>query len=552
MNYLYGKFNWNSAKHSLLEHDTNKYDDGNVDLHAKRISNFNFDNKAIHFNSDTKILCGIIGYISNLEQIKSENSIDRENDVEIIENLYSQKKLEFISDLDGIFTVFVFDKDTQKAYIFQDEYGSNQPIYYSKGEKEFVFSTSLKLLLINTGIKRELNIPAVHDFLFHQYVIPNESTLIKKVFKLVPSKYISIDTKAHSISIESINRRVKIVSKTIAKKRLIWSIENNISILFNQLNRNNIALALSTGFDTNIILHLLRKITTASLKIVTIGGKELNEIPQTKIILENYNNISHISNVIKEDIINSFPDIVWRIEGYVYSPAMFLQYELANLLNKEKCTSIFLGECADQQLDFYSRSGSRRIIERMKQFVKKSFIGDLFFLAKKRELERFLNQFGRFFVKVDYDVMFDVIIKKNGIMLNSFGMQGLYPFLNRDTKIMSIALGKLNYKKGFYKEKVCEAVQPKIVTYLNKEFGTTDIGYLFSSNQKIIMKVLESGVIKEILNKSQIDKINVKPEFYSFLLQLLYLHLFYELFISGKHDSRFHNDNMNLPLNNFA
>ena len=559
MNYLFGKFNWSSLKHKSIVQDCSRFNNGSIDLHVQRTSHFNFDTKALFYNPTSNILCAMIGYISNLEKIKLKYNVNKEKDVEIIEKLYSIKKFEFILDLDGIFSIFIFDENIQKGYIFQDQYGSNLPIYYAYSKTDFVFSTTLKYLLKNTSVERELNVTAVHDFLYWQFIIPNQSTLIKNVVKLVPTKYIVIDNTAHSIKVKTLNRKEHGVPKSVAASELINTINNNIAELFNQLKQKNIALALSSGFDSNLILHILRKLTKTRLKVLTVGGKVNNEIPQTKSILMNYNNISHITSIIGKDTINSFPDIVWRTEGYTFSPALFLQYELAKILNEEKSTSIFLGECADQQLDSFSRNSKIGIsITKIKEFVKRSLIGDLYYVLVRKELAsssktaRLLNHFRRYSLKIDYDIYHDLILKKNGIMLHSFGIQGLYPFLNKDTKTMAKALGKLNFRKRFYKQKVKEAVGPKVARYITKQLGTTDVGYLFSSRQSLIMKVLKSKFMNRILSKSQIYEITKNPTYHrALILQLLYLYLFNELFISGNYDSQFDNDKLDIPLSSF-
>ena len=145
----------------------------------------------------------------------------------------------------------------------------------------------------------------------------------------------------------------------------------------------------------------------------------------------------------------------------------------------------------------------------------------------------------------------EVILKKNGIMLNSFEIQGFYPFLNNETRIISKALGRLNAQKALYKKQVKKVVGLPVAKHLIKQYGTTDIGYLFEKNFDLLIKVLKSDFINGILSKAQINRIRNKPEFYEFIFQLLYIYLFNELIISGKYDSEFEYDNMNLPLSNF-
>ena len=161
MNCIFGKFNWAAPNNGFTRHDFNSYSDENVTLHVERTSNFDFDTKALYYNPNANVVCIVIGYISNLSSIKSTYGIHYSNDVEVVSELYSLNTFESILDLEGIYTIVILDKQTQKTYVFQDEYASTLPIYYTYNNNELIISTTIKQLLKNSTIKRELNMEAV-------------------------------------------------------------------------------------------------------------------------------------------------------------------------------------------------------------------------------------------------------------------------------------------------------------------------------------------------------------------------------------------------------
>ena len=130
-NCLYGRFDWHSISSGVPQEESNRYNDGLLDLHCRRISIFRCDGRSIFYNSNRKTLCALIGYISNLEEIKKNHNIEQEDDVQVLEELYSRGNEGFINELDGIYTLFIYEIDSKRAFLYQDEYGSNQPIYYS-------------------------------------------------------------------------------------------------------------------------------------------------------------------------------------------------------------------------------------------------------------------------------------------------------------------------------------------------------------------------------------------------------------------------------------
>ena len=556
MNCLFGKFFWANTKNSRLEQEFNQFKNGLLDLNVERISSFDFDTTPYFYNKDTKILCVVVGYINNLDEIRIKYKIRNKNDNEVIERLFSLKGKNAANELDGVFSVFIYDENAEKAYLFQDEYGSNLPIYYVNSNKEFIFSTSLKVILKNVAIRKELDYAAVYDLLSFQTMIPNESTLIRDIYKLPPQKIMVFDFKYNSFKIEPLKRNEEKISLSTAKVNLIKSIENNLARLFKHITVERLALALSSGYDSNFILFSLRKLTLNKIEAISVGGIKINEIPQTKLIVDTYKNVVHNTKIIDSTAIDSFPDIVWRIEGYVSESGLFLQYELGKILSERNINTIFLGECADQLLDSCRNSK----LEKFKNIISTTIIGDLYYLLfKKRRPEEWRilrpsSSLKKYQAQGNYDIEFDYILKKNGIMLNSFGKQGLYVFINKETNLMSKALGKLNVGKRYYKKQLKKLFEENIRKNISKDKigGATDIGYLLDKRFEVIIKILQSDFVKKISSESQINMMcNNTRDNCEFILRIVYIYLFNELFISGKYDSRFDQNGIDIPLSKF-
>jgi len=571
MNILFGKCNWNAALSERIQ-EARSFNNGILELYVERIHSFDFDSKNIFYNDKTKILCAIIGYISNLQEVRAKNSLTSEHDIEIIEKLYSLKGPNFISDLDGLFTIFLFDENERKGYIFQDEYGSNSPLYYTHTKDGFSFSSSLKKLLKETPIKREINSPAINDFLYYRFIIPNEKTLIKDVYKLVLSNYLIIDCNKHSFTVEKIEMGTETLPLATAKNNLMTSLEQSVNKLSALLRHRNLACALSSGFDTNLILNYLVKHAQDDVLSVTIGGKIRNEIPAAKMCASQYTNVRHLGRLVEMHRIESLPDIIWRNESYLVERGIFLAYELGQALKKEKRKTVFLGDGADQQLDqtraikgLNTPDKSGAIV--IKEAIRKSFIGTIYLVFKriiskkcrevlhkslKDETPKLLVNLPDPSSNAGYDILLDFILKKNGLILNSNDIQGIYPFLNKQTKIICRSLGMINKKKKYYKKETKRVLGRKKSRYLTKLIGSTDIWYLFKDRKDLTGKLLTSNFVKKILNKEQIAKINETPHKYNmFILQLFSMYLFNELFISGKFDLEFDCPNLDTPLDAF-
>ena len=552
MNLLTIKANWGKPESRITE-EVSAFSNGFLDLQVQRIHCFVFDTKNIFYDPDTKILCSIIGYVSNLGRLKSGHSISGENDTEIIGRLYYLNGPQFIKALDGIFSIFIWDGRKRTGYVFQDKHASNLPIYYANNKDRFVISTSLKEILKNASVKRQLNLSAIRDFLEARVITPNRSTLIKGVYKLTPRQYILIDGRKKSFQIRSFADSPKKVTREFARDNLLKSIKDNIDLLAGKLDPEDASCTLSGGFDTNLMLNYLSG-TSKNVTALTIGGKVRNEIHQAQKLADLYDNVTHITSIVKEDKLDMFPDMVWRLEGYICQVGLFMQYELAEQLRDAGKKSIFAGECADQALDRYRKLFISRLGVEIKDiprhyyhlFIKRDVPNEK---IREGTIAKYLR---RPALRIKYDVILEYVLKKSGIMLNSFDIQGIYPFLNNDTIAMSDALGKANSRKAFYKTEVSRVLGEEKMNLISKMGGHTDIEYLFEGRDGLVEKLLGSDLVRKILGKNQIANAKNDPEAYrNLILRMLFLYLFNELFVSGRFDAKFDEPRLDAKVGDF-
>lgn len=537
----------------------NRVTNGILDFSSQRIPIFNANRNHLFCDAKLQLLCAIIGYISNLSELKNQYRIESETDTGLICQLYHINGPEFIRLLDGVFTIFIYDVHRQVAFIFQDEYASNLPVYFANLPTQFIFSTQLKQILkYIPACQRQLDHTSVYNFLFHRKIIPTDATLVHNIHKLLPEKYLAIDFTKKSIEVLNARRPVEKLPVALAKQALLPAISKSIGTLLQPLDQEKaISMTLSAGFDTNLVLYLLRKKTSARVKAVTIGGRKRNEISAAQQIVSNYDQVEHITQTINPHLIDAFPDIVWRTEGYVYNDGLFLQYLLAGILNAQHSRLAFLGDCADQQLDFFRNSDLYKFKVNFRRFCKRTFLGSWYYTAIKHELpanpkiDAFLYHFKKY-ARNEFpyrDLDYDFILKKSGLMLNSFGIQGIYPFLNRDIRKIAKSLGWLNSHKRFYKSEVRKLIGAQVGQMVRKADGRTDIEYLLEERLALILKIFKSRLMQKLLLPSEILMLQTHPHHYpSLIMQLTQIFIFHELFISGRYDHFFESESLKIPL----
>jgi asparagine synthetase B (glutamine-hydrolysing) len=563
VNRLLATVHWNEKAREAVAGPSD-FAHSHLELSVERTSVFTFDEAGYFYNPDTGVVVSIIGYIANIYHVRDGYKIQATNDVEILERIYyttiSNDQLSFLDELDGVYFVLVYDEKREKIYLTQSEFGCPLPVYYTSTAEKFVVSTSMKLLLQEAGIGREFYIPSVLDFMSYTEIIPNEHTLVKGVEKLVTQRNMAINIRSRKRDFFSFSPQVRALMPQEAEGRLLDSIGNQIKLIARHLRKPACTLTLTGGWDSNLMLSFLEEGNAERINAVTInGGGPTNEIPAVEHVLKFYSRdrVQHFTHTMQKSVFAMLPDIVWILEGYMFQSGMFLRYALSKLIRGIGSSSVFLGSGADPILNSEMGPGGNLVYDpypagsvvatmselkkTLRNFCIGSVIGDVYFGVKGEAAENWIRRKClRPGFRQRYNIQIEYNMKMHELMLNSFGVQGLYPFINKDTVSCAQALRPWNNGKSLYKQKVKERLGPDISSILRKSHAVVDTDKLFEANNHWLQKILHSGFINEVLPARQVDNIKGAPGQHCYtLLKVLYLYLFERLFLSGQYDEKF-------------
>lgn len=494
----------------------------------ERASNELFWNDVQHFES------------KDIEIVAINNN---DNDfVNKVDFYYNQGRLmDMPSDIDEMFLFVLYDKKNRKLYLMADITTSYLNMYYVVNNGVLYYSTSLKKLLLNSKIERKIDLKSASAFIQNGYVF-GDKTLIEGVHKIDFGKflYATIDgyeQLPYEFRFEDFSEWDGVC---LYKNVIIDSIENCIK------NEEVLYMPLSGGYDSNCILATIKKYSDCIVNAFTIGGMNgNNEIPVAKHIATVVPGVKHYSKVAEPFCLEKFADIIWRLEGSVYESGIFLQYELSKLAKEHGCKKLICGESNNEiQSELY--------ICNMKQVIEGSI--DL-----KSELLYEHNPF------IATNLM---VLKKSSIMLNSFGIKGVYPFKNKKVVECSHAVRKKNLNRELFKNICKEFISNDVLDVIKSVGGTTGIGSIF---KKDIMKDIrynnsKSGIVREINKNKEVIYDGGAFKYitrkywhkYKYLktgdsgymdetpIKYLYIRAFYELFITGKYDAYFDDESISI------
>jgi asparagine synthetase B (glutamine-hydrolysing) len=525
------------------------FDLKNGQLRIDNTESFTYQNDQVQLYAIGKIRC---------------DDNETENDGELLARALLQYQEEITNHLRGIYIMVGLNKLTNVLYILQDSTSSPIMMYYAICDQKLNFSTSLKTLLIQTRIPAVLNTEALEEFFYNGF-INNKQTLLKNVFKIEIGHILRVDKNG----IEEINAKYNIPEITEEEGVEAWDDTLDAAISRAMYGMDSaIFMPLSQGYDSNYILNTIRRKSDVKVKAFCVGAvKGRNEIPAVEENILCYQNIDLITGDVDHSAIDQLPDIVWRTEGAVFERGLFLQYTLAQLVKAHGGMHLICGECADQTMNrLYYEGRKRNSIPGSKTIEIYTLEEDPFYIGNL------------------------IVLKKNGILMNSFDIDTHYPFLDDEFVAVAKAVrAKNDISKVFHKQRCNSMLPPKIVERLKKIGGATDYHSIFTDHMcKVLWKYIKNSdicrqyypvykqrksirryiskyfvqlcrfftkkVISTVANRPLYTEHEAEQKYYAKerdmgqLSCLLYLELFYRLFCSGQYDTVFHKHNLEMDF----
>ncbi|MBM4314113.1 MAG: asparagine synthase (glutamine-hydrolyzing) [Deltaproteobacteria bacterium] len=110
---------------------------------------------------------------------------------EALSALYEAKGLDLFRELNGAFSMGLWDRMNARLVLARDRVGV-KPLYYLSKDGEFVFSSELKALLCHPKVERTLSLRALSKYLAYEYV-PTPDAIIEGVHKLPAASFLVLE-----------------------------------------------------------------------------------------------------------------------------------------------------------------------------------------------------------------------------------------------------------------------------------------------------------------------------------------------------------------------
>lgn len=276
------KKNLKTLNDSMIERgpdDEGYFIANNFGFAMRRLSIIDLENgQQPMFSENNSIAIIFNGEIYNFIEIRKKlidegYKFKSNSDTEVILKAYEKKGIDFVHELNGMFSICIYDIKKNLILLFRDRVGI-KPLYYFKDENTFIFSSSLKSFKKHF---KKINISEENYYLYNLFNhFPGDKTVYEKIKKLLPGKYIKIENNNFEINnYWKLEFSDEYDYEYSSKKILEYF---NESVQINLRSDVPIATLLSSGMDSSILSFLVKNNNTNQLTLsADYENKEFNE-----------------------------------------------------------------------------------------------------------------------------------------------------------------------------------------------------------------------------------------------------------------------------------
>jgi asparagine synthase (glutamine-hydrolysing) len=355
-------------------------------------------------NEDGSIWIVFNGEIYNYRELRElllarGHKLRTQTDTETIAHLYEDEGERCVERLRGMFAFAVWDRRERSLFLARDRVGK-KPLHYALAGRTLIFGSEIKSLLQHPGVKREVNLQAISDFLSFGYV-PDPVTAFAGVRKLPPGHTLTfkdglICTRRYwdfDYSIPSghpgppggtaareedyVERLRELIAESVRLR-----LESDVPL----------GAFLSGGIDSSLVVAMMAR--EMKVKTFSIGFPDagFDELRYARLAARHFGT-DHHEFVVTPDICRIVEEVVWHHDEPFADVSSVPTYVVSKMA-REHVTVALSGDGGDEVFGGYERylvDQRRRRYERIPAFIRRAMLLTARVLPRGAYGKRFLR-----------------------------------------------------------------------------------------------------------------------------------------------------------------
>lgn len=354
-------------------------------------------------NENASVTIVYNGEIYNYRELRSElEALDHRfrtaSDTESVLHGYEAWGEGVCERLNGMFGFAVWDEPRQKLLLGRDRLGI-KPLYYYTDDEKVVFGSELKAILACPGIKKEIDLEALNNYLTFEYV-PAPKSIFRHIKKLKPGHWLvwqdgRIDVRPYW----RLEPEVESWTLPEAQSRLRWLLKDSIRMRL--ISDVPLGAFLSGGIDSSIVVSQMAGLMTQPAKTFSIGFKEssYDELKYARAVAQKYET-EHHEFTIEAKALDLTEKLIRHLDEPFGDFSIFPTY-LVSKMARSIVTVALSGDGGDELFAGYdtyrAHRFDRRFYHRLPKVVKRNILEPMADrLPPTRQKKGMINSYKRF------------------------------------------------------------------------------------------------------------------------------------------------------------
>src|SRR5438876_1137776 len=300
------------------------------------------------------------------------------SDTETILHLYEEEGASCVERLQGMFAFALWDRLQGRLLLARDRLGI-KPLYYAYTDKELLFASEIKALLVGGSVRPALNEAIVPEFLATGFVA-GEETFFKGVRKLLPGR-----TLSWTLAEGSRERRywrlpaaTEEAPVTLAERAGELRTRLTAAVRSHLMSDVPLGLFLSGGIDSSGLAALMASLVTEPIRTFAVGFSEpeANELAYARLAARAAGAEHREVVVSPTEFFDALPQLIWHEDEPIAFPSSVPLYFVSRLA-REHVKVVLTGEGADELFLGYNRYRVTAWNERLGQMYRRWIPGSL-------------------------------------------------------------------------------------------------------------------------------------------------------------------------------
>lgn len=308
------------------------------------------------------------------------------SDSEVILEAYVLWGAKFVSKLNGMFAISIYEKETKKLFICRDRLGI-KPIYYFFNQGNFIFSSELKSIAnYKNKLQLTVNKIAINEFLHLGYV-PSPHSIYNEVKKFPTGNYAIVENgKLEFFTYWDLRQKIKkeiIYNEGEAKQRLKELLIS--SVKYRMISDVPFGTFLSGGIDSSLVTAIAQSVSNEPVNTFSIGFEtEKNEAGYAKKVANHLRTNHHELYVTESDAINLIPDLV-DLYDEPFADGSAVATQLVAKMARQNVTMTLSGDGGDELFMGYGAYNWATRLNDPTWFLSKGIISKVLMYGNSRQ-----------------------------------------------------------------------------------------------------------------------------------------------------------------------